>query len=44
MNVNFEQIIRRLKSDKSVKSVSYMYDSIAKEKEWGKKMSGNYVH
>ena len=34
-NVNFEPIIRGLKS---VKSVSCMQDSIAKEKKWGKKM------
>ena len=27
----------------SVKSVSYMLDSIAKEKKWGKKMSGNFA-
>ena len=26
-----------------VKSVSYMKDSIAKDKKWGKKRSGNYV-
>ena len=27
----------------SVKSVSYMQDSVAKEKKWGKKMSGNFA-
>ena len=28
----------------SIKSVSYMSDSIAKEKKWGKKMSGILCH
>ena len=35
-NVNFESIIRGLKNDIFEKSFSYMYDSIAKEKKWGK--------
>ena len=31
----------KVANNQNVKSVSYMWDSIAKEKKWGKKMSGN---
>ena len=45
MNVNFEPIIRGLKSDifEVLNSVSYIQDSVAKEKKWGEKMSGNFA-